>query len=131
MKIIFVSSANKGGISTIVKLQGESLVAINHSILYFGIVGKGFWGYFSNIVKLRKYIIDNNPDLVHAHYSLSGIVAGLTFSQKPLVVSLMGSDTKSPVLVKIIIHIFALFSWDAVIVKTHSMKKELRLKKAR
>lgn len=59
---------------------------------FFAVVGKGWKGYMKNITLLKKEIKKNNYDLIHAHYSLIGLVALLTFSGKPVVLSVMGSD---------------------------------------
>ncbi len=125
MKILFVSSANRNNISPIVKSQGVSLSMHNISVDYFGIKGNGFRGYLRNVPNLRRYIQKTNPDLIHAHYSLSGMVAGLTVFKQPLVVSLMGSDTKAGSLQKTITRWFARYQWDKVIVKSLSMQDDL------
>lgn len=125
MKVLFVSSANRNNISPIVKSQGVSLSTQNISIDYFGIKGNGFRGYLSNVLRLRRHIQKTNPDLIHAHYSLSGMVAGLTGLKHPLVVSLMGSDTKAGSLQKTITRWFARYQWDKVIVKSLSMQDDL------
>jgi teichuronic acid biosynthesis glycosyltransferase TuaC len=127
MKVLFVSSANRSSISPIVRSQGESLLMQNISTDYFGIKGNGFGGYLSNVPRLRRHIQKTNPDIVHAHYSLSGMVAGLTGVKKPLVVSLMGSDTKAGSLQKTITRWFARYRWDKVVVKSPSMQDDLHL----
>jgi glycosyltransferase involved in cell wall biosynthesis len=60
---------------------------------YFAIKGKGPKGYFTNISRLKKHVKSTNPDLIHTHYSLSGWVSVLARTGKPMVLSLMGSDT--------------------------------------
>lgn len=92
MKVLFVSSGNSEfGISPIIKNQGESLKQNGIDLYYFTIKGKGIKGYLKNIPILKKYLKNHNYDIIHAHYSLSAIVATLS-GAKPLVVSLMGSD---------------------------------------
>ncbi len=93
MKILFVSSGNsKAGISPIIKNQGESLRREGVDIEYYTIKGKGIIGYLTNINKLRKFVIDKEFELIHAHYSLSALVVILSFLRLPIVVSYMGSD---------------------------------------
>ena len=95
MKVLFVSSGNNAeGISVIVKNQGESLKKAGIDLSYFTIIGKGSLGFFKNIFRLRRHLRYNKYDIIHAHYSLSGFVAAIA-GAKPLVVSLMGSDTYS------------------------------------
>jgi hypothetical protein len=118
MKVLFVSSGNKpSGINNIVIAQGKSLHNIGIEIDYFFIVGHGVRGYLRAIKSLRKKLM-NKYDLVHAHYSLSGLVAALA-GAKPLIVSLMGSDVKRYSWKRRIIFFLKRFSWDKIIVKTH------------
>jgi glycosyltransferase involved in cell wall biosynthesis len=95
MKILFVCSGNShSGISPIVKNQGESLRKNGVELDYFTIKGKGFKGYFKNILPLRKYLKNNKFDIIHAHYALCGWVAVLANKfKKPVITSYMGSDT--------------------------------------
>ncbi|MDY0223050.1 MAG: glycosyltransferase [Desulfobacterium sp.] len=124
MKVLFVSSANRGSIGPIVKAQGESLSQLGIAVDFFGVTGKGAGGYLSNILPLRAHIRKTSPDMVHAHYSLCGIVAALTFAANPLVVSLMGSDTKTGLISRIGVRFFTGFFWDRVIIKSSSMQRE-------
>lgn len=127
MKVIFVSSGNsKSGISPIILAQGESLKQNDSNIQldYFPIKGKGFRWYFNSISKLRNHLKKNNYDIVHAHYSLSAIVASIARA-KPLVVSLMGSDVKAKSWFRFFVFIFYKFFWNITIVKSVDMKKSL------
>ena len=94
MNILFVSSGNSQYVIVpFIRNQAESLKKQGVHVDFFPIIGKGFSGYLKSISKLRIYIRKNNFDIIHAHYSLIGLVALLTFSKKPIVLSLMGSDT--------------------------------------
>jgi glycosyltransferase involved in cell wall biosynthesis len=131
VKILFVSSGNNlFGISPIILNQGKSLEKWDINIEYFTIIGRGFSGYFQNIFKLRNVLTKNKFDLVHAHYSLSAVVASLSFPGIPVIASLMGSDTKMGFFWKFLIKVNSLFFWDRVIVKSERMKIDLRLKEA-
>jgi glycosyltransferase involved in cell wall biosynthesis len=93
MKVLFVCSGNSYfGIAPFIKSQGESLRNNGINIDYFPIKGKGFMGYFKNILKLKKYLQSNKYDLIHVHYCLSGWVAKLASPATPLIISFMGSD---------------------------------------
>lgn len=128
MKILFVSSGNKKeGISSLIYVQGESIKKLGNDLTYYTIKGKGIRGYLKNIFLLRKYLKNEKFDVVHAHYSLSGIVAALS-GAKPLVVSLMGSDVKQNGVLRLVIKLFNYFFWDACIVKTEDMQKSLGIK---
>ncbi len=128
MKVLFVGSANRNGEPNPVVLnQGSSLIREGVDLRYYGVQGRGFWGYLRNITALRKEIADFRPDIVHAHYVLSGVVSSLA-GASPLVVSLMGSDVLGGRMQRTISGIFGRLSWDACIVKTAEMKKVLRIK---
>ena len=126
MKILFVSSANRGDIGPIVKAQGMSLRRQGISVDYYGITGKGIKGYLSNIRPLRAHILKTSPDIVHAHYFLCSIVGSLTFAARPLVVSLMGSDTRTGIVSQIGIRFFSRLFWNRVIIKSPSMQPKNR-----
>ncbi len=130
MNILFVSSGNsKNGISSLTKNQGESLIKLHHDVTFFTIKGKGFKGYFKSIFELRRFLKKQEFDIIHAHYSLSGMVASLA-GAKPMVVSLMGSDVKASLFLKYIIRVFSLLFWKQIIVKSKDMQEDSGLKKA-
>ncbi len=130
MKVLFVSSGNKGAVSPIIKNQGDALADAGVEMDYFLIRGKGVRGYLRNIRPLKQYIKEHHYDAVHAHYSLTAFVASLAGIQL-LVVSLMGSDVKASRYYKFIIRIFArLFHWKTIIVKSKDMYHDLGIKTA-
>ncbi|AWW33282.1 glycosyl transferase family 1 [Echinicola strongylocentroti] len=91
---LFVSSGNLKNfdLAPFIKVQGESLSQVGINVTYFKIKGKGSKGYINNIENLKKFIKENNFDIIHAHFTLSGWVAALTFPKQPLILSLMGTD---------------------------------------
>ena len=128
MKVLFISSGNNmWGVSPIIKAQGDSMVKTGIEITYFTINKKGFWGYLTSIPGLRKEL-KKKYDIVHAHYSLPGIVASLS-GARPIIVSLMGSDVKSAGLLKRLIFFFNYFFWDKCIVKSEDMSKSINIRK--
>jgi teichuronic acid biosynthesis glycosyltransferase TuaC len=129
MDILFVS----GGITEIfgfpplVKAQGESLKKQGVNVVYFPLIGKGIKGYLSNISKLKKYIKNNPIDIIHAHFSFSGVVASLANTDKPILLSLLGTDVNgSGFIKKLILKNIYLFSWYALIVKSEEMSKKFK-----
>jgi len=130
MKVLFVSSWNKSkGISPIIKNQGESLKNNGIEIEYYGLYGTGLKGYLKNIKPLRKFLKNNNFDIIHAHYSLSGFIVALA-GAKNIIVSLMGSDVKGEKKHRLLIKFFNFFYWKKCIVKSEDMKISSGLKKA-
>lgn len=91
MRILFISSGNKGNISPFVLEQGNALINIGQQINFFTIVGKGALGYLRNISRLNRKIEDFKPDLLHSHFGLSGLVASLQ-RKVPVIVTFHGTD---------------------------------------
>lgn len=131
MRVLFISSGNnKDGISPIVENQGESLSALDIDVHFYTIQGKGLKGYLKNVLPLRKYVKKQKFDVIHAHYSLSALVATLA-GCKPLIVSLMGSDVRMGFLFKTAIKIYSLLIWDDLIVKSQDMADNLCIDKCK
>lgn len=62
-------------ISPFVLEQGEALHNLSNEVDYWAVPGKGLLSYFSSARILRRVIREQSPDVVHAHYGLSGITA--------------------------------------------------------
>jgi glycosyltransferase involved in cell wall biosynthesis len=94
MKVLFVCSGNAEnfGIVPFIKEQGESLKRYGVDIAYYTIIGKGLLGYLKAGFKLRKYLKNNYCDLIHAHFTKSGLAAIIGTHKIPIILSLMGSD---------------------------------------
>ena len=129
MKVLFVASGNSGKISPLIKAQAESIIKQNIEIDFFLIKGKGLKGYLKNISPLKKHLQQEHYNIIHAHYSLCGIVAGLS-TRIPIVCSIMGSDIEESKLIRIISRFFSLFIWKSTIVKSKSLFKRLQNKKS-
>jgi len=121
LKILFVCSGNRG-ISPIIKAQAASLEQIGVKVEFYPINGKGLTGYVKAVLPLKKYIRQSHPDIVHAHYSLCGIVAYLA-STRPVITSLMGSDIKQSGFLRALIIIAVRYLWHKTIVKSLDMKE--------
>ena len=129
MKVLFVSSgSSQSGLSPIVANQGKSLKKIGIDIHYFLIKKKGIWGYALAIWQLRHHLKKNNYQLIHAHYLLSGIVAGLA-AKIPVVISLMGSDIYKSVFWRITVRLLSRFFWEVMVVKSKAMSDIVRIKR--
>ena len=94
LRVLFVSSGNSKNfeIAPFIKSQGESLREYGVDVDYFSIRGKGIKGYWKAAKDLKKELTNSKIDIVHAHYSLCALTAILSRPNKPIVVSLMGSD---------------------------------------
>ena len=94
MKILIVANYNPGHFSPFVLEQMESLRKTGMEIDTYGIVGKGILGYLLNLFGIKKKIREFQPDLIHAHYGLSGLCANLQ-RKVPVVTTFHGSDIHS------------------------------------
>ena len=91
MKILIVASFNKGRFAPFILEQADALKRIGCEIEFFGLQGKGLQGYLKNLPSLRRRIKVLHPDIVHAHYGLSGLFANLQ-RRVPVVTTYHGSD---------------------------------------
>ncbi len=131
MKVLFVSSGNlKSGPSPLIYNQGESLRKQGVEVDYFLVKKRGTFGYLRTIGTLKKHLRNNKYDLIHAHYSFSGMMSSLSFPGIPVIVSLMGSDVNKSFWFQFSARIFAKFVWNKTIVKSYKLKKKLKVNKA-
>ena len=91
MKVLIVASYNKNRFAPFIQEQADALVKAGCEVGYFGIQGKGFSGYLKQLPELKKKIKEFQPDIIHAHYGLSGLLANLQ-RRIPVVTTYHGSD---------------------------------------
>jgi len=94
MKILIVASFTNKKFSPFVTQQVETMETLGFEFEYFGITGKGVLGYLTNRTKLIRKIKAFKPDIIHAHYGLSGLLANLQ-RRIPVVTTFHGSDIHS------------------------------------
>ena len=95
MKILIVCSYKpnmQDGCVPFIREQVEALRAQGCECEYYHIKGKGLLGYMREISGLRKKVREYKPDVVHAHYGLSCLVANLATRSVPVVSTYHGSD---------------------------------------
>lgn len=95
MRILIVASYNKNYFAPFILEQVDALRQLGCEVDYFGVVGKGIKGYLSAFSALRKKIKSFKPDVIHAHYGLSGLLANLQ-RKLPVVTTYHGSDINLP-----------------------------------
>ena len=95
MRILVVASYNKGSFAPFIVEQVDAMKAMGCEVSFFGLQGKGIKGYLGNHSALKQRIKDFSPDVVHAHYGLSGLLACLQ-RKVPVVVTYHGSDINDP-----------------------------------
>lgn len=95
MRILFVCSKNKGWIVPFIAEQAESIRKLGHEVDFFCVEGKGIIGYLKCWTPLKKKINDFNPNVIHAHYGLCGLLANFQ-REIPVVTTYPGSDVNDP-----------------------------------
>ena len=96
MRVLIVASYNKGCFAPFVIEQAEALESAGCEVSWFGVQGKGICGYLREQKRLRKQLRACQPDVIHAHYGLSGLLANLATRQIPVVTTYHGSDINEP-----------------------------------
>ena len=91
MRVLIVASHNKGNFAPFITEQAEALKALGCKVDFFGLQGKGMRGYLKNLPLLKKEIQIFRPDVIHAHYGLSGLFANLQ-RRVPVATTYHGSD---------------------------------------
>jgi glycosyltransferase involved in cell wall biosynthesis len=91
MRILIVASYNKKRFAPFILEQAEALNRHGCEIDYLGLQGKGIKGYLKNLPALKRKIREVQPDVIHAHYGLSGLLANLQ-RRIPVVTTYHGSD---------------------------------------
>lgn len=94
MKILIVASDKQGRFAPFIEEQITALQACNIEILRYAVTGKGIKGYLREIPTLRQMILSEQPDVVHAHFGLTGLMATLAAIglSTPVVITYHGCD---------------------------------------
>lgn len=91
MRILIINSKNSGRTAPFITDQVEALQSAGVICEYFSVEGKGIMGYLRNYWPLLHKIRAFRPDIIHAHYGLSGLLANLQ-RRVPVVTTYHGSD---------------------------------------
>lgn len=100
MKVLIVARCKGGKYSPFITEQVDALIKTGVECQYFGISEKGFWGYLKSLHSLRKANASFQPDIIHAHYGLCGLLSNLQRSI-PVVTTYHGSDINNPKTLKL------------------------------
>ena len=95
IRVLIVASSNRGQYAPFVVEQADALRQCGCEVDFYGVVGKGWSGYLNNLAGLKKKIHSFHPDVIHAHYGLSGLLANLQ-RKVPVVTTYHGSDINDP-----------------------------------
>lgn len=91
MKIAIISSTANNKLSPFIQEQMDSLRSIGVNCVLFPIKKNGAFGYLKHFFLLKKMIRLEKPDLIHAHYGLSGLLANLQ-RKTPVITTFHGTD---------------------------------------
>jgi len=92
---------------------------------FYFIKGKGFNGYMRNFKKLSHTLKEKKYDIVHAHFALSGLLAGLQ-RRVPVITTFHGSDINNPKLR--LLSAFAMLMSKKVIYVSHALNQKALFK---
>lgn len=127
MRILIVASYNKGRFAPFILEQAEALKRNGCEMAFFGLQGKGVKGYMKNLSALKKEIEEFKPDVVHAHYGLSGLLANLQRAV-PVVTTYHGSDINERKVLRFSKMAMLLSAWN-IFVSTKTMEIAKQKKK--
>lgn len=120
MKVLVVASYNKGRFAPFILEQAEALKHNGCEIAFFGLQGKGIKGYLKNLSSLKKENKEFKPDVIHAHYGLSGLFANMQ-RRIPVVTTYHGSDINDKSVLRFSRMAICLSAWN-VFVSTKTLE---------
>ncbi len=98
MKVLFIASHKEhlpSHMAPFIKEQAEALKKQGVDVACFTIQGKGIKGYLGQLKPLKQKIKAFQPDVIHAHYGMSGLLANLQ-RRVSVVTTYHGSDINEP-----------------------------------
>lgn len=116
MKILIVGNNKPGHFAPFVEEQAHVLQQQGCEVVFYGVQGKGLLGYLRALPALRRMIRAERPDLVHAHYGLSGLLANLQ-RIVPVVTTYHGSDINVPSVLRFSKIAMRLSAWNIFVSK--------------
>ena len=120
MKVLVVASYNKGRFAPFIIEQAEALKKQGCQVEFFGLQGKGLWGYVQNLPALRQQMKSFCPYVVPAHYGLSGLFANMQ-RRIPVVTTYHGSDINNKSVLRFSKIAMRLSAWN-IFVSTKTME---------
>ena len=128
MKVVFVASGNKTAdtVSSFVRSQYESLQREGLDMMLFPVRGHGWRSYAKALLNLRRLVKKERPDIVHAHYSVCGVLAAFATccTKTKVLVSILGSFPRKSFKLRWV-RFFIKHVWDATLVKSQRTADQL------
>lgn len=116
MKILIVGNNKPGHFAPFVEEQARALQMLGCDVVFLGVQGKGIWGYLRCLPALRHAIQQHQPNLIHAHYGLSGLLANLQ-RRVPVITTYHGSDINNPNILRFSKIAMRLSAWNIFVSK--------------
>ena len=116
MKILIVGNNKPGHFAPFVEEQARALQQQGCEEVFYGVKGKGLLGYLRALPALCRTIRAEQPDIVHAHYGLSGLLANLQ-CRVPVVTTYHGSDINKPNILRFSKIAMRLSAWNIFVSK--------------
>lgn len=91
MKILVVCRWHGDHAAAFIMEQVDALRELGHEVKYVTVTKGGVRGYIELYCALKKSIRSEQPDIVHAHYGICGLIANLQ-RKVPVVTTYPGSD---------------------------------------
>lgn len=95
MKVLIVARYKSNGFAPFITEQVAALEKAGVNCRFFGIKDNGILGYLRHLFSFREAIREFQPDIIHAHYGLSGLFANYQ-RRVPVVTTYHGSDINDP-----------------------------------
>ena len=111
MKILIVASDKGGHFAPFIEEQITALQEIGVQVVRYAVTGKGILGYLLELPALKHMIYTEQPDIVHAHFGLCGVLANLQ-RIVPVVTTYHGSDINVPKILRFSKIAMRLSAWN-------------------
>ena len=111
MKILIIASDKGGHFAPFIEEQITALQEIGVHVVRYAVTRKGLLGYLRELPALKQMIRAEQPDVVHAHFGLCGVLANLQ-RVVPVVTTYHGSDINVPKILRFSKIAMRLSAWN-------------------
>ena len=91
MRVLIIARCKNGRYAPFITEQVDALRRLGVDCQFFPVTRKGLRGYLGHVSALKETIRSWQPDLIHAHYGMCGLLANLQ-RRVPVVTTYHGSD---------------------------------------
>ena len=116
MRVLVVARYKEHGFVPFITQQVAALEKCGVECQYFPVKSKGVTGYLKHLKALKKVVCEFNPDIVHAHYGLCGLLANLQ-RRVPVVTTFHGSDINDKKVLSLSKMAMRLSAWNIFVSK--------------